>query len=171
MLKHPRIAEEPVTVGADQPSHVTVAPRADCRSCHDTAHDFRNATLPYQSYYGGSGSRWLYYYETPWWVEPQYYSENAVAEDEELPSPRQYGKRRFGRNQAAAGETAVGVPANTSAGASPVKAKRTAKSETTQDSKQAGDGAKKEETRRAKKKENQKTTPDKKRRVRKKSNR
>lgn len=66
--------------------------RSDCIQCHVNSSDYYNESLSYGHYYNKSSSRWLYYYDSPWWVQPYYYGSSA-GESNETPNPRQFGRR------------------------------------------------------------------------------
>lgn len=115
LLKHPRVESEPAAVSQEHPAAAPVRPQANCIDCHAAPYASTNEYLPYRRYYGDRETRWLHFYETPWWANPDIYVTAEEESQEELPSPRQLGNRRFGRNQAVAGEAASAQPAGAQA--------------------------------------------------------
>ena len=163
LLKHPRLEVEPSTVHLEDNYANQVTSNDDCVRCHQQADDYYNATLPYGNYYDGRSRNWLYFYDSPWWAEPYYYG-GAISEDaEELPSPRQFGRRHSNPEGAPTG----GQPgvASSGSGSTPVVAKR-AKSDGDTDNKPS---VVREEPKRSERRASpQKEESKKKRRIRKK---
>ncbi len=123
LLKHPTLqndSRQSNSFGEVEP----VQYRSDCIQCHVSSEDYYNSTLSYGHYYQQSSDRWLFYYDSPWWVQPFYYGGSSATEGSgQTVNPRKFGRRGVTNTDAAA-QTSGSAAAASAAGASSVAAKK-----------------------------------------------
>ncbi|KAA3620395.1 MAG: hypothetical protein DWQ05_00180 [Calditrichaeota bacterium] len=116
LLKHPTLNNDRQQ-RTDFDDIESVQFRSDCIECHSSSADYYNKTLPYGHYYGNKSDRWLFYYDSPWWVQPFYYGGSAPAASEGAANPRKFGRRGATNPDAPATVNTPAAPApNSSSG-------------------------------------------------------
>lgn len=97
--------------------------RSDCIQCHTNSADYYNRTLSYGKYYHDRSDRWLFYYDSPWWVRPFYYGGSGTMEGAtQTVNPRKFGRRGIS-NPAAPAQTTGSATAAPAAGSGAVAKK------------------------------------------------
>ena len=94
MLHHPMIVET-TEAEDDHPEPMEVDHRQDCMQCHQSPHQ-RSFIYGYYDFYHEPGwsPGWQYFYDTPWWMNDFYYSSSQGNDENNVPRPTDFGRRR-----------------------------------------------------------------------------